>query len=139
MVTPGRWVPHVLHVLHVLPGGRLYRRWRGPRHTWQVGLCLLCGAALATSTTAAAATTTLTQAYTLRPTTTHTRPQVKSWNGNTAADGVLEGSRGYALMRRRWVGWVGGWVEWCLSVWWWHCLVVVGGRASLALRMMHPC
>lgn len=26
--------------------------------------------------------------------------QVKSWNGNTAADGVLEGSRGYALMRR---------------------------------------
>ena len=26
--------------------------------------------------------------------------QVKSWNGNTAADGVLENSRGYALMRR---------------------------------------
>jgi hypothetical protein len=25
---------------------------------------------------------------------------VRSWNGNTAADGVLEGSRGYALMRR---------------------------------------
>ena len=25
---------------------------------------------------------------------------VKSWNGNTAADGVLENSRGYALMRK---------------------------------------
>lgn len=34
------------------------------------------------------------------PPPTHTPPQVKSWNGNTAADGVLEGSRGYALMRR---------------------------------------
>lgn len=26
--------------------------------------------------------------------------QVKSWSGNTASDGVVEGSRGYALMRR---------------------------------------
>lgn len=34
------------------------------------------------------------------PTPDSFRPQVKSWNGNTAADGVLEGSRGYALMRR---------------------------------------
>lgn len=68
------------------------------------------GALTATAAAAAAATAPepsppraalpLTAGHLTHARLPHRAPQVKSWSGATASDGVVEGSRGYALMRR---------------------------------------